>query len=107
MYAGQIVEEAPTAELFDRPLHPYTRALLDAVPVETPALRRDRPVLPGEPYSAVDPQPGCRFAGRCAWAAADCGAPVELYGAGGAHRVRCVGWARGRVPEPDSEAVAS
>jgi oligopeptide transport system ATP-binding protein len=51
MYAGQIVESAPTAELFDRPLHPYTRALLDAVPVDSPAERRMRPTPRGEPYS--------------------------------------------------------
>jgi oligopeptide/dipeptide ABC transporter ATP-binding protein len=107
MYAGQIVEEAPTSQLFARPIHPYTRALLDAVPVESPALRRERLVLPGEPYSPIDPAPGCRFHGRCPWAAAECEAPVELYDAGGSHRVRCIGWAHGRVPEPESEALAS
>jgi oligopeptide/dipeptide ABC transporter ATP-binding protein len=107
MYAGQIVEEAPTEELFARPIHPYTRALLDAVPVESPALRRERLVLPGEPYSPINPEPGCRFLGRCPWAAAECEAPVELYDAGGSHRVRCIGWAHGRVPEPESEALAS
>ncbi len=107
MYAGQIVEAAPTAELFERPLHPYTRALLDAVPVDSPVERRTRAVLPGEPYSALDPAPGCRFAGRCPWAAAECGSPVELREADDAHDVRCVGWFSGRVPEPRSEAVAS
>ena len=107
MYAGQIVEAAPTAELFERPLHPYTRALLDAVPVDSPVERRTRAVLPGEPYSALDPAPGCRFAGRCPWAAAECGAPVELREADDAHVVRCVGWFSGRVPEPRSEAMAS
>lgn len=106
MYAGQIVESAPTAQLFERPLHPYTRALLDAVPVETPALRRERLILPGEPYSPIDPQPGCRFAGRCPWAAAECEAPVELYDESGSHRVRCIGWAHERVPEPE-EAFSS
>jgi peptide/nickel transport system ATP-binding protein len=107
MYAGQIVEAAPTAELFERPLHPYTRALLDAVPVDTPVERRTRAVLPGEPYSALDPAPGCRFAGRCPWAAAECDAPVELREADDAHVVRCIGWFSGRVPEPRSEALAS
>jgi oligopeptide transport system ATP-binding protein len=106
MYAGQIVEEGPTAELFERPLHPYTRALLDAVPVDSPAQRRTRPTLRGEPYSPLDPPPGCRFAGRCPWAAEECEAPVELREAEAAHAVRCVGWFSGRVPEPQSEAVA-
>jgi oligopeptide transport system ATP-binding protein len=107
MYAGQIVEAAPTAELFERPLHPYTRALLDAVPVDSPVERRARAVLPGEPYSALDPAPGCRFAGRCPWAAAECGSLVELREADDAHLIRCVGWFSGRVPEPRSEAMAS
>ena len=106
MYAGQIVESAPTAELFDRPLHPYTRALLDAVPVDSPAERRTRPTPRGEPYSPLDPPPGCRFAGRCRWAAEECEAPVELRDADAGHAVRCVGWLSGRVPEPQSEAVA-
>ncbi len=105
MYAGQIVESAPTAELFDRPLHPYTRALLDAVPVDSPAERRTRPTPRGEPYSPLDPPPGCRFAGRCRWAAEECEAPVELRDADAGHAVRCVGWRSGRVPEPQSEAV--
>jgi oligopeptide transport system ATP-binding protein len=106
MYAGQIVEAAPTAVIFERPLHPYTRALLDAVPVDSPAERRSRPLLPGEPYSPIDPPTGCRFAGRCPWAAAECEAPVELREAEAGHFVRCVGWFSGRVPEERSEAVA-
>jgi oligopeptide/dipeptide ABC transporter ATP-binding protein len=107
MYAGQIVEAAPTAALFDRPLHPYTRALLDSVPVDSPEERRPRTLPRGEPYSPLDPPPGCRFAGRCPWAAAECEAPVALAGAGADHVVRCVGWASGRVPEPRTEALAS
>jgi oligopeptide/dipeptide ABC transporter ATP-binding protein len=106
MYAGQIVEAAPTATLFDRPLHPYTRALLDSVPVDSPAERRPRAVPRGEPYSPLDPLPGCRFAGRCPWGAAECEAPVELATADADHDVRCVGWFSRRVPDPRSEAVA-
>jgi oligopeptide/dipeptide ABC transporter ATP-binding protein len=107
MYAGQIVEEAPTATLFEKPLHPYTRALLDSVPVDSPAERRVRTVPKGEPYSPLDPPQGCRFAGRCSWAAAECEAPLALAAADAEHLVRCAGWFSGRVPEPRSEALAS
>ena len=107
MYAGQIVEAAPTGELFDRPLHPYTRTLLEAVPVDSPAERRARTVPSGEHYSPLDPAPGCRFAGRCPWVAAECEVPVELGEADEGHLVRCVGWFSGRVPDPRSETVAS
>jgi peptide/nickel transport system ATP-binding protein len=107
MYAGQIVEEAPTATLFEKPLHPYTRALLDSVPVDSPAERRVRTVPKGEPYSPLDPPQGCRFAGRCPWAAAECEAPLALSAADAEHLVRCAGWFSGRVPEPRSEALAS
>jgi oligopeptide/dipeptide ABC transporter ATP-binding protein len=107
MYAGQIVEAAPTEELFERPIHPYTRALLDAVPVDSPLERRPRGLPRGEPYSPLDPAPGCRFVGRCPWAAAECDEPVSLDEADVNHVVRCVGWFSGRVPEPSSEAIAS
>jgi oligopeptide/dipeptide ABC transporter ATP-binding protein len=107
MYAGQIVEAAPTATLFDHPLHPYTRALLDSVPVDSPAERRARTLPRGEPYSPLDPPPGCRFAGRCPWAADECLGPVELGQADTQHSVRCVGWFSGRVPEPAEKVVAS
>jgi oligopeptide/dipeptide ABC transporter ATP-binding protein len=107
MYAGQIVEAAPTATVFSRPLHPYTRALLDSVPVDSPAERRQRTLPKGEPYSPLDPPPGCRFAGRCPWAADECEAPVALADADGEHAVRCVGFLGGRVPEPRPEALAS
>jgi oligopeptide/dipeptide ABC transporter ATP-binding protein len=100
MYAGQIVEAAPTDVLFERPLHPYTRALLDAVPVDTPLHRRERPAPRGEPYAAIDPEPVCRFVGRCPWAAEECRVPVELIEGGQDQLVRCVGWESGRVPEP-------
>lgn len=66
MYLGQLVEMAETDELFDKPLHPYTKALISAVPVPDPA-ERDRMVLllPGEPPSPINPPPGCRFHPRC------------------------------------------
>lgn len=100
MYAGQIVEAAPTEALFRRPVHPYTRALLDAVPVDSPAQRRPRPPLRGEPYAAIDPREGCRLVGRCPWAAEECEAPVLLREVEAGHLVRCVGYLSGRVPDP-------
>jgi oligopeptide transport system ATP-binding protein len=98
MYAGQIVEVAPTEELFARPLHPYTQMLLDAVPADTPSERRERRRPRGEPYAPIDPEPGCRFAGRCPFVADECQQPVALEDAGGPHRVRCIGHFSGRIP---------
>ena len=65
MYAGQVVEEAPTEALYAQPRHPYTEALLSAVPVPDPTTKRPRIVLPGEPPSPVHPPPGCPFHPRC------------------------------------------
>ncbi len=72
MYLGRIVEIAPRDALFSMPLHPYTEALLDSVPVPDPALRREKDVLPGEVPSPMHPPPGCRFHTRCPLAQARC-----------------------------------
>ena len=74
MYLGQIVEQADRISLFTEPLHPYTWALLSAVPSADPALREraDRIRLQGDPPSPIDPPPGCRFASRCPFAEANC-----------------------------------
>jgi oligopeptide transport system ATP-binding protein len=65
MYLGRLVEVAPTASLFERRMHPYTRALASAVPVADPARRRLRIVLEGEPASPLSPPQGCAFHPRC------------------------------------------
>ena len=74
MYLGQVVEYADRISLFTEPLHPYTWALLSAVPSADPAIRdrADRVRLLGDPPSAIDPPPGCRFASRCPFSQAIC-----------------------------------
>lgn len=78
MYLGQLVETSPSKDLFSNPLHPYTKALLSAIP----SIDIDRPMrrvaLKGEITSPIDPRPGCRFAARCPYAEEKCHQPQVL-----------------------------
>lgn len=90
MYLGRIVELAPTAALFAQPAHPYTQALLEAIPVPDPRRRRRRTLLRGEVPSPVRPPPGCHFHPRCAIATDRCQVDdPALRDLGGGHSAAC------------------
>ena len=72
MYLGQVVELASAEDLFARPLHPYTQALLSAIPVPELGHKSKRIILRGEISSPIDPPDQCRFAGRCLYAKEEC-----------------------------------
>ena len=72
MYLGQMVEKAPADELFKHRYHPYTRALISAVPIPDIDHKRERIQLKGELTSPINPKPGCRFAARCIYAKPEC-----------------------------------
>jgi len=72
MYLGNIVESASREELFNNPLHPYTQALMSAIPIPKPNLKRERVILEGEVPSPLNPPEGCRFHPRCPVAMARC-----------------------------------
>ena len=78
MYLGQLVETSPSRELFIRPLHPYTKALLSAIPSIDIDHPHERIKLQGEVVSPIDPKPGCRFAPRCPYATEACKQPQQL-----------------------------
>ena len=90
MYLGQIVEKAPAVELFDHPLHPYTQALLSAIPVPSLHKKREIQTMKGEITSPINPPDACRFAPRCPYATARCkGSSPKLQDIGGNHFVSC------------------
>ena len=72
MYLGQMVEKAPSEKLFEKPMHPYTQALLSAIPVPDPDRPMSRITMKGEITSPVNPEKGCRFAKRCPYATETC-----------------------------------
>ncbi|MDR1801444.1 MAG: ATP-binding cassette domain-containing protein [Lachnospiraceae bacterium] len=89
MYLGQLVETSPSKELFANPLHPYTKALLSAIPSIDIHRPMQRKILKGELTSAINPKPGCRFAPRCEFATESCSAPQGLQEVGTDHFVSC------------------
>ena len=93
MYLGRIVENAACDELFAEPRHPYTQALLSAVPVLSARERQQRRLLPGDPPSPVNPPSGCHLHPRCAHAKDICvRSRPELVAAGDAHATACHRW---------------
>lgn len=92
MYLGQCVERAPADSLFENPTHPYTRALLDAIPVPNLSARDKRKtIIRGEVSSPIEPPPGCRFAPRCPHATPECTkADVAEVEISEGHFVTCV-----------------
>jgi oligopeptide/dipeptide ABC transporter ATP-binding protein len=90
MYLGHIMEYAPADELYDNPLHPYTLALLSAIPEPEPDRRREQKALGGDVPSPFNPPPGCKFQGRCPLVEARCREEeIEVYTVHENHTVRC------------------
>ena len=93
MYLGKMVELGPTEEIFDRPLHPYTKALLSAIPIPDPKTKMEKIILSGDVPNPINPPSGCRFHPRCNYAKDIC-REVEpnLEVAEGKHQVACHRW---------------
>ena len=94
LYLGSLVELTTSQELYDHPLHPYTQALMSAIPIPDPEVERKRDQekirLEGEVPSPIDPSPGCRFRMRCKYATEQCAKEMpELRDMGNGHWVAC------------------
>lgn len=103
MYLGHFVEKAPTKELFENPKHPYTKALISAVPIPDPtATSSEEIVLPGSVPDPSDPPEGCPFHPRCPLAIDDCEAALPEFEARGDSRARCI-----RIDDVDTMGAKS
>jgi oligopeptide transport system ATP-binding protein len=102
MYLGRVVEFADTRALFAQPRHPYTLALLSAIPIPDPTTRRARVILQGDVPSPSAPPSGCGFRTRCRYARPRCAAEVPALTGAGAHAVACHFW-----PDFAHDAVAT
>jgi oligopeptide/dipeptide ABC transporter ATP-binding protein len=89
MYLGRVVETGRTDEVFDRPRHVYTQALLSAIPIPDPTIHRERILLRGETPSLRELRPGCGLQDRCPFVAEECRTPVPYYDLGEGHLVAC------------------
>lgn len=89
MYLGQLVETCESEELFQNTLHPYSKALLSAIPTINIHAKKKRITLEGEIVSPINPKPGCRFAARCPYASEECYQPQELREVRAGHFVSC------------------
>lgn len=90
MYLGELIETAPKDEIYENPLHPYTKALLSAVPVPDPDAKRNRIILPGDLPSPANPPAGCKFHTRCPMCQEICKTQhPEMRDAGNGHKVAC------------------
>jgi len=90
MYLGQIVEKAPAVELFEHPQHPYTKALLSAIPIPNLRKKQEAQTIKGEISSPIEPPDECRFAARCPYVCSRCKqATPKLKDLGGEHYVAC------------------
>jgi peptide/nickel transport system ATP-binding protein len=91
MYLGKVAELGAVESIFADTRHPYTRALLSAMPSMDPERRTDTPPLTGDPPNPIDPPPGCRFKGRCDFAEDACGGrDISLSVVAGGHEVACL-----------------